>query len=130
MGALGRREKPSEAKLKACRENARKPRRSAAIRQLREIAQDVLSPIMAEDVFQRIKRIMQDQTSPFEEFRWAVEYTSARIGLPAVTRQEHEDITPGREVVAVKDPIPWLEGGTDATAGDHGGGDDHRVSVQ
>ena len=133
MGAKGQREKPSEAKRESCRLNASKPRRRFTA-DLRERARNILGPALATSGMRYIREIIRQGPGRdnYERFRWAVEYVSNRVGLPAVTRQEHEDVTPGREVVAVERPIPWLEesNGMDAGARDHDGRSAHDSSVQ
>lgn len=114
--------------LAARKANAQKPRPGRTT-VLREIMHRILDPVMAEHALPRLAAILRDPETPPDLWLKAFESAANRVGLPAVMRQEHEDVTPGREVVAVDRPIPWLEGGTDATAGDHDGRSE-RVPVQ
>lgn len=123
MGRNGQPEAPSEAKRAANALNAKKPRRKFTA-DLRARAHAILSPALAGPGMRYIRQIIVDGPSGdrYERFRWAIEFVASRVGLPAVMRQEHEDVTPGREVVVLSKRIPWLEASTDASAdGDHDG---------
>jgi hypothetical protein len=118
-------------------QNARKPRRKPTA-DLREMAKRALEPFLAGPAFERIGRILAGEEGEFDQFRWAVEYASGRIGLPAITQQNvsvsgfavqvnttlEKDGDEAGEGVGVIG-LGWPTGSTDAL----GGGDGQRTGV-
>lgn len=104
--------------------NAKKPRGPRLTENLREVMAQKLVPLLMGPGAERIGQMLTNPKAPYEEFRWASEFVSNRLGLPALTQQQVDVKGAGqREVVVLKGGAGWLgeSGGKDApiAAGDH-----------
>jgi len=113
--------KVTEAKIRANRENAKKPRRALA-RPLREIMHEILDPVIAKHAFPRLAAILQDTNTAPEVWLRAFECAVDRLGLPRMTQQDvRVSAVGGREVWVNGLGWPEVTGGVEkpATVGDH-----------
>ena len=134
MNVKGGKEKPSEAKRRANAENAKKPR-PRMDEDVRAIAKEKLTGAFIGPGLDRVRAIITgERVSNHEEFRWAMEFYSNRLGLPVTTQQDvsMSGSVGWREVTAVEGGLGWpgVTGGADdppAARGDHDGRPQHAI---